>query len=57
MQNCNSRERLKTPSDAQKHGLAHNRCGRSSSRKKHRMPREENRVEVFPWSHLAERLL
>jgi hypothetical protein len=29
-------ERLKTPSDAQKHGLAHNDVGRSSSKRKHR---------------------
>jgi hypothetical protein len=29
-------ERLKTPSDAQKHGLAHNDVGNSSSRKRHR---------------------
>jgi hypothetical protein len=44
-------ERLKTPSDAQNHGLSHSNVGKSSSKKRHRMPRKVNLVEVFPQSH------
>lgn len=49
-------ERLKTPSNAQKHGLAHNDAGKSSSKRKRQGTKRENQVETFPQSPLVERL-
>lgn len=55
MKNYNS-QRLKTPSNAQKHGLAHNDAGKSSSKRKRQGTKRENQVETFPHSPLVERL-
>jgi hypothetical protein len=50
-------ERLKTPSDAQKHEMAHNDVGKSSSKRNVKELREVDRVEEFPQSPLVRRLI